>query len=85
LPDPKQKKLPFLPSGQKKCLGIIYGSPEQKLALPGTGTNDRNMINQEVDQNGSHDKSVMHEQENLASHSIPAHKNMDVDGVFWYT
>jgi hypothetical protein len=45
LPDPKQKKLPFLPSGQKKCLGIIYGSPEQKLALPGTGTNDRNMIN----------------------------------------
>nr|CAB3456968.1 unnamed protein product [Digitaria exilis] len=75
LSDPKQKKLSFLPSGQKKHLGIIDASPEQRFALP--GTDDANMMNQEVDQNGSGEILVVPEEKNLASHSISADKNME--------
>ncbi|CAL5081280.1 unnamed protein product [Urochloa decumbens] len=77
LPDPKQQKLPFLSSSQKKCLGITDAFPAQRLAWPGACTNDKNTKNQEVGQNGSHDKFVVHEQKNLASHSIPADKSME--------
>lgn len=77
LSDPKQKKLSFLPSSQKKQLEIIDvdASPEQRFALP--GTDDTNMMNQEVDQNGFDERFVVPEQKNLASHSISADKNME--------
>jgi hypothetical protein len=62
--DPKQKKLSFLPCNQKKCAGIDDMTPAQKeLALPDTPTNMTRM-NQEVDQNGSHEDLV--ERKNLA-------------------
>ncbi|OEL26383.1 hypothetical protein BAE44_0012598 [Dichanthelium oligosanthes] len=77
LPDPKQKRLSFSPSSQKKCLDMTDASPEQRLALPGTRTDDSNMKNQETDQNGSHDEFVVPEQKNLASHSVSADKNME--------
>ncbi|KAJ1289530.1 hypothetical protein BS78_02G171600 [Paspalum vaginatum] len=60
--DPKQKKLSFLPSSQKKCLSTADASPEQKqLALPDTYT-DTKRKNQEVDQNGSHEELVVPEE-----------------------
>ncbi|WVZ64818.1 hypothetical protein U9M48_014287 [Paspalum notatum var. saurae] len=50
--DPKQKKLSFLPSSQKKCLSRADASPEQKqLSLLDTYT-DTKRKNQKVDQNG---------------------------------
>ncbi|CAL5081286.1 unnamed protein product [Urochloa decumbens] len=50
--DPKQKKLPFLPSSQKKCSGTIDAMPEQELAFLDTCTKTKRK-NQEVDQNES--------------------------------
>jgi hypothetical protein len=87
LPDPMQKKLPFFPSSQKKHSGTTDASPEQGLTLPGVHTNDTNTKNQEVDQNGSHDKLVVPEQKNLASlkQAIPTGincKNQEVKLIF---
>lgn len=39
--DPKQKKLPFLPSGRNKCTGTSDEIPVQELAFPDTHT-DKN-------------------------------------------
>lgn len=78
LPDPKQQKLPFLPSSQKKCLGITDASPEERLVLPGTCPSDSNFKYQEVDHNGSHDEFVVPDQKNPASHSISADKNTEI-------
>ncbi|CAN6166832.1 unnamed protein product [Urochloa humidicola] len=75
LPEPKQQKLPFLPSNQKKCLGTTDAFPEQRLASP--GTDDANTMNQEVDQNGSYDRFMVPEQKNLASRSTSTDKNME--------
>ena len=64
--DPKQKKLPFLPSNQKKFVGKDDMTPAHKeLALPDTLTTmTMTRMNQEVDQNGSHEDLA--ERKNLA-------------------
>jgi len=71
--DLKQKKLPFLPSNQKKCVGTDDMIPVQKeLALLDTPTTMTRM-NQEVVQNGSHEDLA--EQKNLALPGISTDNN----------
>ncbi|GJM98909.1 hypothetical protein PR202_ga15961 [Eleusine coracana subsp. coracana] len=64
--DPKQKKLPFFPSRQSKCLGTADAMPAQKLVFPDTRM-EKNRTNQGVDQNGSHEEVAALEQKNIAS------------------
>ncbi|CAN6210600.1 unnamed protein product [Urochloa humidicola] len=73
--DLKQKKLPFLPSSQNKCTDTEVTAPEQKeLALLDIPT-DKNMMNQDVDQNGSHEEPAAPEQKIHALPDISADNN----------
>jgi hypothetical protein len=65
IPDPKQKKLPFLLSSHKKDSVTTWAAPEVELTLPDTPA-DTNTRNQEVDQNESHRELAAPEQKNLA-------------------
>ncbi|OEL35796.1 hypothetical protein BAE44_0003187 [Dichanthelium oligosanthes] len=73
--DPKQKKLSFLPSSQKKCTRTEGTAPVQKeLALPDIPM-DTNRKNQDVDQNGSHEEPAALLQKNVALPDISTDNN----------
>ncbi|GJN34102.1 hypothetical protein PR202_gb22741 [Eleusine coracana subsp. coracana] len=67
--DPKQKKLPFFPSRQSKCLDTADAMPAQKLVFPDTRM-EKNRTNQGVGQNGSHEEVAALEQKNIVSAPI---------------
>lgn len=75
--DPKQKKLSFMPSNQKKCTGTEGTSttPEQKELALSDIPMDKNRKNQDVDQNGSHEEPAAPERKSLALTNISADSN----------